>query len=335
MNSDTMVSICCITYNHEEYIRDALDSFLSQKTNFKFEILVHDDASTDNTAKIIKEYEEKYPNIIKPIYQTENQYRKNNKITANFLFPIASGKYIAMCEGDDYWIDNNKLQRQVDFLEENEEYSLVVHPSLCKNQISNETCKMKSFKTDKSLDLESFMNEYHHIAPKVLFQTSSLVFRSEYIKELLREKIQFYYNCNVGDIPLELFLASKGKIYYFNSFMSVYRSCVPGSWTLRQKNNLQCINSLENMKQMYTEFNIYTGKKYEKIINKFIDMIDFDLSIYRDEYKELVRIKNITYFRKLNIKSKVFILISAYNPQFAIKLKQFKNRILGVLKWKV
>ena len=330
MNSDIMVSICCITYNHEKYIKDALEGFLNQKTNFNFEILIHDDASIDNTANIIREYENKYPNIIRGIYQTENQYSKNNKIAETFLFPMARGKYIALCEGDDYWIDNNKLQKQVNFLEENEEYSLVVHPSLCENQVSNERYKMKSFNTDKSLDLREFLEEYYHVAPKVLFQTSSLVFRGKYIKELLIEKPQFNYNCNVGDIPLELFLANKGKIYFFNSFMSVYRTCVPGSWTLKQRSDLQCIKSLENMKQMYTEFDIYTGKKYEKIINKFIDMIDFDLSIFKGEYKELVRIKNRTYFRKLNIKSKVFILISAYSPQFAIKLKQFKNKILKV-----
>ena len=111
-----VVSIVCNTYNHELYIRDALDSFLSQKTNFPFEILVFDDASTDKTANIIRSYEEKYPDIIKPVYQTVNQYSlglmpgKQNR-------ERATGKYIAICEGDDYWCDCNKLQKQVDYME--------------------------------------------------------------------------------------------------------------------------------------------------------------------------------------------------------------------------
>jgi glycosyltransferase involved in cell wall biosynthesis len=117
-----LVSVACITYNHEKYIEDAIKSFLIQETDFPFEILIHDDASTDNTANIVREYVEKYPNIIKPIFQTENQYSKGFKMNLEFNFPRAKGKYIALCEGDDYWTDPNKLQIQVAFLEENPDY---------------------------------------------------------------------------------------------------------------------------------------------------------------------------------------------------------------------
>ncbi len=122
-----LVSINCITYNHEPYIRQCLDGFMMQKTNFAFEVLIHDDASTDNTANIIQEYEAKYPEIIKPIYQAENQYSKGEgAISVRFNFPRAKGKYIAMCEGDDYWIDPHKLQKQVDILENNVNLAAVV-----------------------------------------------------------------------------------------------------------------------------------------------------------------------------------------------------------------
>ena len=112
-----LVSISCITYNHEPYIVQALNGFLMQKTSFPFEVLIHDDASTDRTADIIREYEKKFPKIIKPIYQKENQYSKGNRaILASFVYPRAKGKYIALCEGDDYWIDENKLQQQYEDL---------------------------------------------------------------------------------------------------------------------------------------------------------------------------------------------------------------------------
>ena len=111
-----MVSIACTTYNHEKYIRNALEGFVSQKTSFLFEILVMDDASTDGTADIIREYEKKYPELIKPIYQKVNQYSQGLR-PGQQNRDRAIGKYIAICEGDDYWIDNHKLQKQVDYME--------------------------------------------------------------------------------------------------------------------------------------------------------------------------------------------------------------------------
>ena len=118
-----LLSICCTTYNQEKYIAQTLDGFLLQKTNFPIEIIVHDDASTDGTQQIIKEYAEK-DSRIKLILQTENKYSQNISPWACYCFPAAEGKYIALCEGDDYWVDALKLQKQVDSLESNPDYSI-------------------------------------------------------------------------------------------------------------------------------------------------------------------------------------------------------------------
>lgn len=126
-SQEPLVSIICNTYNHENYIRDAIEGFLMQETDFPFEIIIHDDASTDKTADIVREYEKKYPDLIKPIYQTENQYSKGCKINSTFNFPRAKGKYIAFCEGDDFWVDPKKLSIQVNFLENNPDYVISGH----------------------------------------------------------------------------------------------------------------------------------------------------------------------------------------------------------------
>lgn len=122
-----LVSINCITYNHREYIVQCLEGMLMQKTDFKFEILIHDDASIDGTDVVLREYAEKYGDIIRPILQTENQYSKGVDIWNTYQFPRARGKYIAICEGDDYWTDPLKLQKQVDFMEKNGQYAFCCH----------------------------------------------------------------------------------------------------------------------------------------------------------------------------------------------------------------
>lgn len=122
VRAPVLLTVCCTTYNHEQYVSEAIDSFLIQETDFAFEIIVHDDASSDGTADIVQEYAKKYPRLIRTIIQSENQYSKGGLISPRFVFPEAKGKYLALCEGDDYWTDPRKLQKQVAFLECNPDY---------------------------------------------------------------------------------------------------------------------------------------------------------------------------------------------------------------------
>ena len=223
-----LVSICCLAYNHEPYIRECLDGMLMQRTTFKFEILIHDDASTDNTAKIIKEYAEKYPTIIKPILQTENQYSKGKGILAPFVYPKAKGKYIALCEGDDYWIDPYKLQKQVDFLENNKEFSYCVHRYL--------SFDVEKEKYDDSVYPISSSNylcsekKYVVITKKIfhekwLVKTLSVVFRKE-AYELIKNDLKNYKYSR--DIHLFYFLLNYGDAVCLDMVSGVYNKHLNG-----------------------------------------------------------------------------------------------------------
>jgi len=170
-----LVSICCLVYNHEKYIRECLEGFVIQNTDFNIEFLIHDDASTDGTANIIREYEKKYPELIKPIYQTENQYSKGVRPTFAFNIPRAQGKYIAMCEGDDYWTDPLKLQKQVDFLEANPDYIM------CFTNVNDVDEKSNIIKKKK---LYYKKDIFEHIDMPFLAPTLTRVMRNEYLNEL-------------------------------------------------------------------------------------------------------------------------------------------------------
>ncbi len=206
-----LVSICCLSYNHQTFLRECLAGFMMQKTNFAFEVLIHDDASTDKSADIIREYELKYPDIIKPIYQTENQYSKGVGISITYQFPRAKGKYIAMCEGDDYWTDPLKLQKQVDFLEANEEYSMCFHPV----KIWKEGELIEDYITREVPETTTIFD----LAEGNYIHTPSAVFRKN------QEVIEDFTNMNaaVGDYVLHMLNARYGMIKKLPNFMAVYR----------------------------------------------------------------------------------------------------------------
>lgn len=228
MNTEPpMVSIHCITYNHEPYIRQCLEGFVMQKTNFRFEAIVHDDASTDRTADIIREYAAKYPNVIKPIYETENQYSKHDGSLDHIMDAACTGKYIALCEGDDYWIDPLKLQKQVDFLETHKDCSMCFHDidvySLYDNRIIN---KFKLPHSDRDYGAK-------HLFKKGWFAaTASILYRREYMQNYPAWAMIEGLG---GDIRLQMFLSTHGYFHYIAQKMSVYRFGVPGSATERSK----------------------------------------------------------------------------------------------------
>ena len=213
-----LVAIHCLVYNHEPYLRDCFEGFVMQQTNFPFVAIVHDDASTDGSAAIIREYEEKYPHIFKPIYEKDNLYQSGGFADINEVMNAAidttGAKYVAMCEGDDYWIDPMKLQKQVDFMETHPEYSMCFH-------------KVKVYAYD-SIDMTLYGHlcgrEYsaYEIYDKWTIPTCSVLYDQFKLKLLCPKK------CIFCDIVLFLSLSERGKLYCLDFVGGVYRRHVGG-----------------------------------------------------------------------------------------------------------
>lgn len=226
-DANVLVSICCLTYNHALYVRQCLDGFVMQKTNFQIEVLIYDDASTDGTQDIIREYEEKYPDIIKPIYQKENQYSKGVRVSLVYNYPRVKGKYIAICEGDDYWIDPYKLQKQVDFLESHPDYVMCSHRF---NQYIQEKGLLEE---EQDNDFEGADYDLKNlIGGKWLTQTLTVMYR----RSALDLKRYAAYEMSM-DMILFYELLRNGKGYCFPDIMAVYRVHDGGVWSGISLNN--------------------------------------------------------------------------------------------------
>ncbi|MCI9033101.1 MAG: glycosyltransferase [Lachnospiraceae bacterium] len=283
-----MVSIICSTYNHEKYIKDALDGFLMQKTNFEIEIVIHDDASTDNTVIILKEYEKNYPELIRVIYETENQFSKSKyppQFFNNFMRKELNGKYIAMCEGDDYWIDCDKLQTQIDYMESNYDCVMTGHDTICLNCQTGEKKRLMLCQEDKDITVNGFIKDEEDIT------TASLVFRREMLY-----MDDFFLEVSVGDYPLKLYCLTKGKVHYFERPMSVYRYLREGSWSSNQISNIHDYLIRWTNKFTFLErYNKFTQKSYINVINEQIKkrvhlIVQQYSSVPVEEFQNLCRV---------------------------------------------
>ena len=251
MNRPVLLTIRCTVYNHEPYLRKCLDGFVMQKTNFPFVAVVHDDASTDGSADIIREYATKYPDIIKPILQTENQYSKNDGSLWRVMDENTQGKYVAHCEGDDYWTDPLKLQKQVDFLESHPEYSL----TCCDATVLGNNGELTWKRYDESCEVP---------IKDVILKRGAWIYTASmlYRWELMQDFPDFSRNCHVGDYPMAIHLALRGKVYFFAEKMVTYRFLTAGSWSTRTSINEAYFNSWLSEIRMLQGYNEQSQGEY-------------------------------------------------------------------------
>lgn len=262
------VSISCITYNHEKYIKDAFEGFLMQETTFPVEILVHDDASTDSTSDIIREYESKYPAIFKVIYQTENQYSKKVKIGFTYQYPRVRGKYYATCEGDDYWIDPLKLQKQVNFIEKTPSCSMVFTGCIIKK--SNGERKIVQYNDLKIIDVDKYLESSFFMA------TAGLLFHRRFINA---PKEGWMDKAFAGDFILRYRALAIGVIGYINDITCIYNKGGEGSWSSRKLNKKLILKEYsDNVRGLY-----YINK-YKKVDERIKD-------------RKIAELRKLVYFK--------------------------------------
>jgi glycosyltransferase involved in cell wall biosynthesis len=299
-----MVSIRCATYNHVNYIRDCLSGFVKQRTNFRFEVIVHDDASTDGTTDIIREFVQLYPDIIKPMYETTNQYSTNVRDMNERINQRLVGKYIAICEGDDYWQDPLKLQKQVDALEENPDLTI----AYCRVQrirkdgtlMKGNTIPRANHFCEGRVTLNDFCNEEFYNG-YWCFHTSSFLIRKELYDNTL-ERSEFYSMFPYGDMPAQLWCLVHGDGYFVDTIGSCYRIMSGGYNSYEKSHADYAISQLQKLINSLSYFDNYTNGKFSEAIKMRIMRAEIDICTYKGERLPLYRKKYMPI-----IKSKSFI----------------------------
>lgn len=310
-----VVSIICDVYNHAAYLRQCLDGFMMQQTSYPYEVLIHDDASTDESQQIIKEYENKYPLIIKPIYQTKNKYSKGISIWRNYQFPRAQGKYIALCEGDDYWIDPLKLQKQVEFLECNPEFGMVYTSSKIYNQSKN--------KEEECL----FGSEYRGYDDLLAYNRISALtacINKEAVMKYINEIKPHEKTWLMGDYPMWLWIGYYYKIKFFPDITSVYRVLEESASHTRDIDKYEkfILSTIDITRFYINKLNLSPTSLYHQALNEYY----YDLY---SKYKDGDNYKKVTHYAKLIDTKYVSSRIRKEIRKF--HLKRIKSYLLNIL----
>lgn len=301
-----LVTVFCLAYNHEKYIRTTFEGFVKQKTTFKFKVLVHDDASTDSTPEIIREYMEKYPDIFEAIFQEDNKYQKGIDIEDEYIIPRIDSKYVASCEGDDYWTDPNKLQLQVEYMEKHPDCTLCVHNTekIFENGNSTGTFFNPSHKEEDYSMKDIILSE-----PSAYFHFSSLMWRSDTFKK----KNPAFAMDGIGDYPMALYFASIGYIHYIPRTMSCYRLNSIGSWSSSMdSDNSKKVNQHKNIIKGFKTIDEYTKHKYSAAVKKAVSREEAKIMVLENNYAALIKkprcvaalLRTVTHktVRKINAK---------------------------------
>lgn len=324
-----IVSIRCTAYNHEKYISQCLDGFLIQETTFPFEIVIHDDASTDKTVSIIQEYEKKYPRIIKPIYETENQYSKGNGALARILDSHMWGKYIAFCEGDDYWTHPNKLQAQYDALEAHPELGICFGRVQFVDSNGNAVGHIAPDNIDYANNIITYL-DYANLEFKKgswSFHTSSFFLRTSiYMQYVLERQGDLYGEFPYGDMAIIHYFLLHSSGYLVPKIIGCYRMFSGGYNSYVLTHPEFAVVQEKKLISALTKFNIFLNYKYDNQIKSRIFRGQVKIAKIENNRKQLKYLYRSEVFKKIGTKKeKVYAFIELYCPNCYDLLKKIKH----------
>ena len=320
-----LVSVFMLTYNHEKWISKAIEGVINQKTNFKFKLYIHDDYSCDKTREIIIEYARQYPDLIELILADENRYSQGIRVSLEIMAPIAQGKYVALCEGDDYWIDCNKLQKQIDYLEKHSQCTLLFSNAKVIDTNDNNLGDFfpSNVWNDREINnkIQSKKEENFSIEEMIFLDfvpTASLVFKKEIYLELSNFR-------KIIDIAYRLVATSQGYAHYFPDFFVAYRTGNDNSASgsiqrspVKLKENFYDLHC-----EILSEFDLYTNGKYYDIVKKEKErkLLLYKLKI--GKFKDVIKNKN---FYNLNKKYFIKGILHIYLKKYYILLRRWYRK---------
>ncbi len=323
------VSVLLIAYNEEAYIEQAMESILNQRTNFPFEIICHDDASTDKTPEIIMRYVKKYPGIVVPVLQKENQVREGKRnIIVDFMYPLVKGKYVSYCDGDDYWIDPDKLQKQYDFLENHSDYNCCLHNF---RFLYEENGKQKSAECGSS-DREIVMGDIIPWHSKKIPQIGTAMFRLS----AAHPRPELFYKIGGGkdslrpisDMPLYVYLALNGKIMYLADEMSVWRRRLRGTWGNGAPKD-RFIRFTEDEIRFYKELDAYSQYRYTDQIKLAINQLMYHICWAGGAYKKAQKYAG---YVELTGKERLLLFVGSKVPGVTDTLRRGTRAVAEIRK---
>ena len=313
--TDIRVSIVCNCFNHGPYLRDALNGFVEQITTFPFEVLIHDDASTDESVEIIKEYQKKYPDLIKPIFEKENQYSKGIKIFVTFQLPRAKGEYIAFCEGDDFWTDRFKLQKQFELMECNPDVNICAHSNTWLNCING---KKKTIQRENRTCIIS-------TSDVILGGGDFVATSSIFIRKKVYSNPPPFFSINSMDYSTQVLGSLKSGMLYLPDNMSTYRYMSSESWSKKmKKNNSLRVQHVIQWEKMLEQLDFDSGYKYAKEIGQRILLSCVSPSCSRSHNVALIK-KNKSCYHELQKKQRIKISFIAHFPITYRFLQRIRN----------
>lgn len=319
MNDDVLVSVICLAYNHEKYICQAMDSILSQKTDFKYEVIVSEDCSTDNTAKILREYESK-DDKLKVIYFQENQHTKGIPKLPK-LIDMAKGELLAFCECDDYFCDEYKLQKQVDLLRKHPDCVACIHSAYRVSENGNKI----GYKRPRTTKEIMGMKEIIPCLGESLYALNSLMCYKKALADYFDNPL-YLCKCGVGDMPLALYLAFKGNFIYSEGNMAAYRVNSIGSWSQRMsRDSVAAIKTLNRFIELMKELDRMTHGSFHKEVCERMNYFEFMKAYNEKNYSKYMSVEYKVYRERRPLKQRLNFSLKCF-------VKYVKQIVCGTRK---